>query len=68
MGLAICRSIIELHDGRLWPQDHKAPGTTFCFTLPVPDHRMPEVQHSGDGRRLKEYVCVGQAGGRRVAK
>jgi signal transduction histidine kinase len=37
MGLSICRSIIELHDGYLWPQSGNAPGTTFCFTLPVPD-------------------------------
>jgi signal transduction histidine kinase len=36
MGLPISRSIIELHHGHLWPQRSDAPGTTFCFTLPVP--------------------------------
>src|ERR1700679_3607114 len=36
MGLSISRSIIELHNGRLWPQTSDAPGTTFCFTLPLP--------------------------------
>jgi signal transduction histidine kinase len=35
MGLPISRSIIELHQGQLWPQSSDAPGTTFCFTLPV---------------------------------
>jgi PAS domain S-box-containing protein len=35
MGLPICRSIIELHKGSLWPQNDDSHGTTFCFTLPV---------------------------------
>jgi len=35
MGLAICRSIIEAHDGRLWAEAHEGPGATFCFTLPL---------------------------------
>jgi len=35
MGLAICRSIIESHDGRLWATDNKPRGTTFAFTLPT---------------------------------
>jgi signal transduction histidine kinase len=35
MGLAICRSIIEAHDGRLWAEPNIGPGTTFKFTLPA---------------------------------
>jgi len=35
MGLAICRSIIEAHEGRLWASSEDTPGTTFSFTLPV---------------------------------
>jgi len=35
MGLAICRSIVEAHEGRLWASSGEAPGTTFSFTLPV---------------------------------
>ncbi len=35
MGLTICRSIIEAHNGRLWASSAEGPGTKFCFTLPV---------------------------------
>ena len=41
MGLNICRSIIEFHQGRLWMEDHVNPnsqqllGSTFYFSLPV---------------------------------
>lgn len=34
MGLAISRSIIEAHGGRLWAEPNIGPGTTFKFTLP----------------------------------
>lgn len=34
MGLAISRSIIEAHNGRLWAASKESPGTTFSFTLP----------------------------------
>jgi PAS domain S-box-containing protein len=60
MGLPICRSIIESHSGRLWPQNDDSPGTTFCFTLPVPDYRMSEP-HNRNGRRPSgEFAAVSQ--------
>jgi C4-dicarboxylate-specific signal transduction histidine kinase len=36
MGLSICRSIIEAHDGRLWASASVPRGATFQFTLPAP--------------------------------
>lgn len=35
MGLAVCRTIIDAHHGRLWAASGKGEGTTFSFTLPI---------------------------------
>ena len=42
MGLAICRSIIDAHGGRLWTAANKPRGAVFRFTLPCErDEAMP---------------------------
>jgi PAS domain S-box-containing protein len=36
MGLAISRSIIDAHHGRLWVADNEGLGATVCFAIPFP--------------------------------
>ena len=35
MGLSICRSIIDAHEGRLWADDNQPRGAVFQLTLPA---------------------------------
>ena len=44
MGLNICRSIIESHQGRLWFEDNPEGGCLFQFSLPL--GAVPESERS----------------------
>jgi len=35
VGLSLCRTIAEAHDGRLWSEANPGGGALFCFTLPA---------------------------------
>jgi C4-dicarboxylate-specific signal transduction histidine kinase len=42
IGLAICRSIIQAHGGRLWARANLPCGAIFQFTLPAPRAEYPD--------------------------
>jgi two-component system sensor histidine kinase KdpD len=47
LGLAICRAIVEAHDGKIWAQNRPGGGALFGFTLPLKEAQ-PQV-HTADG-------------------
>ena len=40
IGLNICRSVIESHNGRLWFTNKTSGGCVFCFTIPIEKTRI----------------------------
>jgi K+-sensing histidine kinase KdpD len=47
MGLAICRSIIEAHGGRIWAGANSPRGAVFQFTLPLKQDQTIPAEHTG---------------------
>jgi C4-dicarboxylate-specific signal transduction histidine kinase len=50
LGLAICRSLVATHRGRLWAEPHSERGAVFHFELPVAEVASGEGQVPSGGR------------------
>ena len=69
MGLAICRSIIQAHGGRLWAGANEPRGAVFQFILPTPHNQLmdslPAAEQLGAQREgsevdaLHQWACEG---------
>ena len=63
MGLAICRSIMTAHHGRLWVEPHPERGADFCFELPVAEEGPGfRVQGSGGNEQVPGFGVQNSGG------
>jgi hypothetical protein len=61
MGLAICRSIVEAHAGRIWAVRNEVRGVTSSFSLPVETSDATRNVIAGDAFQRQAGPAVAQA-------
>lgn len=52
LGLAICREIVDRHDGEIWAENRPQRGAAFRFSLPLPARSAPALGETAGTRLL----------------
>lgn len=57
LGLSICKTLVELHEGTIWVESTQGEGASFCFTLPMDTEHLPG---SGQAAPISVFIVEEQ--------